>query len=300
MKNLSPSSPPFKLKPPEAAAGCLSGILRSFLCGNSDDRDDADLVIRNRERVEEKTPQSPGIEPIDQLRRELAGFLNERYRPSQIKASASFREVPTYLTKENEEFLLLSFGPEDKGEKKKKNKGSREQKSRRREESKTRRKWTADSKTDDSAPRSVCNREGLESSQRDVVLEAECVTQNSSPVSVLDHADDGGDDDDECDAIPNSTTLEEMNPPTKQQSSRRKLTSNFESFDCAFPPIQRDEDCTKLTKKEKDQASMKEFSQMELRSKEGGEDVVAEIGSELLDLLLNEATLELFKNMVYV
>lgn len=234
MKNLSPSSPPFKLKPPEAAAGCLSGILRRFLCGNSDGSDDAHLVIRNRERVEEKTPQSPGIvarlmgletmpnfssaASTDSIGRSRStnsveswpGFLNERYRPSQIKASASFREVPTYLTKENEEFLLLSFGPEGKGEKKKKKKnkkGSREQKSRRREESKTRRKWSADSKTDDLAPRSVCNREGLESSQRDVVLEAECVTQNSSPVSVLDHADDGGDDDDECDAIPNSTTL---------------------------------------------------------------------------------------------
>ncbi|XP_010920845.1 uncharacterized protein [Elaeis guineensis] len=147
MKFSSPSSSSFDSRSnaaADAAAGCLSGILHRILCGslhssNLREGEEADEIDAAFGRVEQKSMRSPGIvarlmglesmpvypyaasELIGRSRstnslESWPGFLSERSQSPVVRTSISFREVPTYLRQENEDFLLLSFTPDDKEE----------------------------------------------------------------------------------------------------------------------------------------------------------------------------------------
>ncbi|XP_008793135.2 uncharacterized protein LOC103709513 [Phoenix dactylifera] len=140
------SSPSFDSRSNAAAEGCLSGILHRFLCGSlrsygdGEEADEVDAALGQEWRkAEKKATRTPGIvarlmglesmpvcpcaasESIGRSRSTNSletwpGFLSERSRCPPVRTSLSFREVPTYLRQENEDFLLLSFAPDDEGE----------------------------------------------------------------------------------------------------------------------------------------------------------------------------------------
>ncbi|KAG1339090.1 putative transcriptional regulator ATRX [Cocos nucifera] len=147
MKFSSPSSSSFDSRS-NAAAGCLPGILRRILCGSlrssnsreGEEADEIDAGFGREWKVEQRSMRSPGIvarlmgleampvcpyapasELIGRSRstnslESWPGFLSERSQSPPVRTSQSFREVPTYLRQENEDFLLLSFTPDDKEE----------------------------------------------------------------------------------------------------------------------------------------------------------------------------------------
>ncbi|KAG1371566.1 hypothetical protein COCNU_16G006600 [Cocos nucifera] len=142
------SSTSFHLHSNDAAAdGCLSGVLRRFLCGSlrrNDCREGEqghgiDAAFGQEWKVEQKTMPSPGIvarlmglesmpvspcaasELVARSRstnslESWPGFLSERSHSPEFRTSQSFREAPTYLKQENEDFLLLSFTSDDREE----------------------------------------------------------------------------------------------------------------------------------------------------------------------------------------
>lgn len=146
MKFSSPSSSSFDSRS-HAAAGCLSGVVHRILCGSlrssnsreGEEADEIDAAFGREWKAEKETMGSPGIvarlmglesmpvcpyaasELIGRSRsanslESWPGFLSERSQSPPVRTSLSFREVPTYLRQENEEFLLLSFTPDEKEE----------------------------------------------------------------------------------------------------------------------------------------------------------------------------------------
>ncbi|XXG39643.1 hypothetical protein AAC387_Pa01g0553 [Persea americana] len=135
----------------DAAAGCLSGIFRRFLCGNlsvryfnhSKETDREDTENCQDGVAEEKIKPSPsivarlmGLDSMPELgsiplvsnpdsigRSRSVNSINNwlEFGPNQrlhrrVRPTLSFREVPTFLQEENQDFILLCFGS-DGGEK---------------------------------------------------------------------------------------------------------------------------------------------------------------------------------------
>ncbi|XP_068644171.1 uncharacterized protein [Aristolochia californica] len=132
----------------KATAGCLSGILRRFLCGDNvsshvtEDTTYTGYSPFQYEETKEKVEVPPpnlvarlmGLESMPEFdwvprtpntigRSRSANSLHNwidldpaRCGRRRLKSCTSFREIPTFLQLENEDFLLLSFGCEDKGE----------------------------------------------------------------------------------------------------------------------------------------------------------------------------------------
>lgn len=136
----------------DAAAGCFSGILRRFLCGNlsigssnlskEDGREDtANCKVGVAEEKIKPSPPSivarlMGLDSMPELgsippvrnqdsigRSRSMNSINNwfEFDPNQrlhrrVRTSLSFRESPTFLREENQDFILLCFEP-DGGEK---------------------------------------------------------------------------------------------------------------------------------------------------------------------------------------
>ncbi|XP_077213948.1 uncharacterized protein LOC143848778 [Tasmannia lanceolata] len=154
MTKNSPSSVDGSLhKTNNATAGCLSQIIRCLLCAklsspssnNREETKEADSPAQCQDgKNQEKTMTAPspgivarlmGLESMpDELgwispipnsirRRRLEKSLNNwpkfdsmqrQHRP--VRTSMSFRKIPTFLRQENEEFLILSFGSDEREE----------------------------------------------------------------------------------------------------------------------------------------------------------------------------------------
>lgn len=136
---ISSSSSPFDLSSNEATSGCLSGLLRRLRCKNFQHSSlDAENFDANIKEEQKKPPQSPclvarlmGLDtmpvhpytPTESMSRSRStnsadgfyGFLSgKRNWIAKHRTSQSFREEPTFLRKENEDFLVLSFAPDEK------------------------------------------------------------------------------------------------------------------------------------------------------------------------------------------
>lgn len=413
MKNSSPSSSfHFGSNDPAAAAGCLPGILRRFPCGSLRSRnsgegeggeaDEIDAAFGQEFKFEaQKTMPSPGIvarlmglesmpvHPSELIGRTRStnsleswpGFLSERCQSPQVRTSVSFREVPTYLRQENEDFLLLNFASDDREEKMASNgmrrgKGFREMKERksedmdRNEEKKKKKKNKRDEhhqhchkkdapqkNQDEVMVSSICSRKKdvrgkvcrgskaddlikpmkriempimldksgvakkkLENAREKV--EQECSSQDSSPVSVLDLAYN----DDDC-CINTKSPSPDEEKQTKQQSSRKKLSSNFENANGLSPNIglvtfsrdggmsSLDKECKIPRKPERPCSNLLDiwgnicglaeedlknsaWISKEMRRSEGVANIAADLGLEILDLLLCEAACEFSNSTV--
>ncbi|XP_062181271.1 uncharacterized protein LOC133885560 [Phragmites australis] len=152
-------------------------------------------------------------------------------QPLAMQASTSLREKQAYLRQENDEFLLLSFSPEDRSDVKGESFS-----------------LAAAETTGRGERRSDRAKKQGRNGQRRRKLQfsdqaAECDMQNASPVSVLE-ARDGHEESSTtttsssmeevenaelCSA--SSVTVEETQSILKQQSSGRKLRSNFDQID---------------------------------------------------------------------
>ncbi|MQM05723.1 hypothetical protein Taro_038535 [Colocasia esculenta] len=150
----SPS--PYHLNSDAAAAGCFSGILRRLVCGTLDvgsssrnrvaDAGTAGAVLGAAEAPEKagslKPPATPpsapgivarlmGLDSMPELPSAPQGPIGRSRSTGSLEGwpvllpvqthrrSHSFRETPTFLRPENDEFLLLSFSPENGEETKK-------------------------------------------------------------------------------------------------------------------------------------------------------------------------------------
>ncbi|XP_072959399.1 uncharacterized protein [Typha angustifolia] len=364
-----PSSSSFDLNANEATSGCVSGILRRLLCssfhsGCGDEGNGVKFVIQREQTAELKPSQSPNIvarlmgldsmptfpaPPLDAIGRSKstnsieswAGFLGERSHLSPLRTSTSFREVPTFLRQENEEFLLLSFAPDGKGDNfpsnsrksemgfkikvekynqndgsvkesgrersigKKKKKSKRKEEQNCQKENETRRKQSTSSKEMPFMLENSSITKTKFGSSRSKV-EMECISQNSSPVSVLHHPDA----DEEY-----STSDVEETKPLECSRSREVSPSTFESFDCLFrrncQPTRDHEESKRRTKFEvvrpdvsdiwehicelaqEDFCKSRWVSRGTCRSSEEAKEIASTIELELFDHLLCEATSEL-------
>uniref|UniRef100_A0A1D1YKN3 Uncharacterized protein TP_0369 n=1 Tax=Anthurium amnicola TaxID=1678845 RepID=A0A1D1YKN3_9ARAE len=319
--SVSPSS--FHLNSDGAAAGCLSTILRRLICGalniaspTQNPPPDAVAVPGaggTEEAPRPAAPPAPGIvarlmglesmpaappcapyRPIGRSRStgspegwpEFLQPPNSTRSPQQIlpSQSHSFRELPTFLRKENDEFLLLSFTADDgegtstspavvagrgmgrrelekpqsrneaerppekvsrkssqkaAGREKAKAEAGLKPSSRGRDPTKTAtqketRERTVAVKRRDGKDRKDRKEEERKSSSgcSKTMVEPEpdqCSSQNSSPVSVLDHLPES---DGECltDASIPISDAEEEEEQSCAASSRRKLSSELDCF----------------------------------------------------------------------
>ncbi|KAJ6838989.1 uncharacterized protein M6B38_316905 [Iris pallida] len=260
---LSPSSSSFNLSSNDsvASAGCLSGILSRFACGNIHNVA-VEQVATGLVQEQEKPlpPACPGLvarlmglesmpvlsdttsSTTSSVRRSRStnsteswnGFLSGLHKNWAAKSgtsSQSFRETPTFLRAESEDFLILSFSPEDNADAplfnrvepkldcRETKEAKNSEKKRRKNEKRVAGKESAlERKNKDNnvgSPKGSCygkshkkmmNAEGppkkpmkqRNMSDRSIStkksshnatrkLELECSSQNSSPVSVLDH-----------------------------------------------------------------------------------------------------------------
>ncbi|KAM3406810.1 hypothetical protein ACQJBY_000714 [Aegilops geniculata] len=179
--------------------------------------------------------------------------------------SASFRDRPTYLRRENDEFLLLSFSPDDdggddrdaagwprsdddddtetagsrRGNGKRVVDGDGAKKQRRGRRRLPRRRRRCDEEAESEPGRS----------RRPAAAAEECGLENSSPVSVLEARD--GQEEESTTTTTSSSSVEEMEPcspssdrgetrpaPRKQlqRSRRRLLQANSDNLGGALPP----------------------------------------------------------------
>lgn len=234
MKMKSPSSNSFQFSSHshEHTFGCVSAILHHFRC-----RQRIPIHENYNEVVELSTgdtkAQSPNIVarlmgldsmPIlpNSTDSNLPGILTERTNASPSKSSVSFHEKPIYLREENEEFLILSFTPDENGNNNLSNWGnctSNTRNTRRNRRKQSREKCVRDScekKENFRKLQRVRKKNGIVKCEENGELplifdlekikliqrkvETESLSQNSSPVSVLDLPETH----DECPTEPNS------------------------------------------------------------------------------------------------
>lgn len=234
MKMKSPSSNSFQFSSHshEHTFGCVSAILHHFRC-----RQRIPINENYNEVVELSTgdtkAQSPNIVarlmgldsmPIlpNSTDSNLPAILTERTNASPAKSSVSFHEKPIYLREENEEFLILSFTPDENGNENLSNWGnctSHTRNTRRYRRKQSREKCVRDScekKENFRKLQRVRKKDGIVKCEENGELplifdlekikliqrkvETESLSQNSSPVSVLDLPETH----DECPTEPNS------------------------------------------------------------------------------------------------
>ncbi|KAK1320613.1 hypothetical protein QJS10_CPA03g01226 [Acorus calamus] len=209
---VSPSSPPPNPNPsPPNPKGCLSAVLRRVLCGTTTNNNNKKKPIKtdptptttttHKDQTvddDKGSPSSPvsaapnivarlmGLDPMPVYSPLSPPRLGRRSRSansvdwhalllvpsSQFASSASFREVPTYLRRENDEFLLLSF---EKVEEKAKDDSKRDQEKMKRRDGGGRAKEA----------RFERRRRRKKRRKRRIELVKNC-SENSSPVSVLE------------------------------------------------------------------------------------------------------------------
>ncbi|KAJ3688122.1 hypothetical protein LUZ61_017286 [Rhynchospora tenuis] len=259
------------------------------------------------------------------------GILTERSNASSINSSVSFHEKPIYLREENDEFLVLSFTPDENVEEslpnwgkcrlstaveRKKRRIQRKQNGEkclgdRCEKKENYTKLQRDQKDESMAKHDkngelplILDLERIKMIQRKI--ETECLSQNSSPVSVLDLPETS----DEYPTEPNSPNSGAI-PHAKNQSSRRKLSSNFENLEgsfssrnCQANEVSNFQTCCRTTSC--DSTIVKYYVEEDLKNSVWvereimkpayAEEIAIEIGIKILDLLLSEATDEICSN----
>ncbi|XBJ22552.1 hypothetical protein VPH35_000928 [Triticum aestivum] len=182
--------------------------------------------------------------------------------------SASFRDRPTYLRRENDEFLLLSFSPDDDGSDDRDAAGWPRSDDDDETAVSRRGKRTVDGDGDGAKkqrrgrrrlPRRRCGDEEAESepgrSRRPVAAAEECGLENSSPVSVLEARD--GQEESSTTTTTSSSSVEELEPcsPSSdggetrpaarqlQRSRRKLLQANSDNFGGDPPPAAANPSC---------------------------------------------------------
>ncbi|KAM0948129.1 hypothetical protein DsansV1_C07g0075051 [Dioscorea sansibarensis] len=251
----------------DTAMGCLSGIMRRLLCHNAAARQavrEAKQVSRELcNEAEQKPAPSPGLvarlmgldsmpvfpyTPPSSMGRSRSTssleswplFLSgERCNESlKMRTSVSFREAPTFLRQENEDFLLLTFTSEPSEEKAKKElkqvKEMKKEKVNRREDKKKikhrGRQINEELLSSKHKQRPSCKRHSRRKAVDSVrtvkktEVEVDFSSQNSSPDSVLD----------------NAFRLDDKYYEDKklvQRSSRKKLSSELDCLQRSTPRI---------------------------------------------------------------
>ncbi|ONK62517.1 uncharacterized protein A4U43_C07F4900 [Asparagus officinalis] len=369
---ISSSSSPFDLSSNEATSGCLSGLLRRLRCKNFRHSSlyvesfDADV-----KEEQKKPPQSPclvarlmGLDtmpvhpytPTESISRSRStnsvdgfnGFLSgKRNWMTNHRTSQSFREEPTFLRKENEDFLVLSFVPDEKSKidcgelKDMKSVKVVEKKGRKGIEGKEsvmekRQSQCEVSKSKTVQKKDLCRKNQLGANnerfhkaikQREEPrrsnskkkradsaakkLETECSSEDSSPVSVLDR---NADIDSEYVIDPNFPISEEENKP-KEEKPRRKLSSELNKAELIRNSNKEGLKIDNVEIKRRKSSEKKEGGSSDIwaqacqlaaddvkksswdfreiwRSENNGE-IAAEIGIEIIDIILNEVLTEL-------
>ncbi|KAJ4804931.1 Ribonuclease H [Rhynchospora pubera] len=351
MKMKSPSSNSIQFVSRQPTFGCASAILRHFLRRHkiSIDENYTEVVELSTSETNAQSPNivarlmgldsmpiSPHTSCLNSVGRSRStnsveswpGILTERSNASSVNSLVSFHEKPIYLREENDEFLVLSFTPDENGEESLSNWGkcrlstAVDRKKRRIQRKQNREKCVSDrceikencrKLRRDQKEKSVAKNdelplildlEKIKMIQRRV--ETECLSQNSSPISVLDLPETN----DEYPTEPNSPNSG-ATPQAKKQSSRRKLSSNFENLEGSFSfsnfqvkevsNLQtncRIASCDSTVVKYYVEEDLKNsvWVEREIMKPVHAEEIAIEIGIKILDLLLSEATAEICSN----
>ncbi|KAJ1695571.1 hypothetical protein LUZ63_012269 [Rhynchospora breviuscula] len=353
MKMKSPSSNSIQFVSRQPTFGCASAILRHFLRRHkiSIDENYTEVVELSTNEMNAQSPNivarlmgldsmpiSPHSSCLNSVGRSRStnsveswpGILTERSNASSVNSLVSFHEKPIYLREENDEFLVLSFTPDENEESlsnwgkcrlstavdRKKRRILRKQNrekcvSGRCEKKENCRKLQRDQKEESMTKHGnngelplILDLEKLKVIQRKV--ETECLSQNSSPVSVLDLPETN----DEYPTEPNSPNSG-ATPQAKKQSSRRKLSSNFENLEGSFSSSNfqvkevsnlqtncRITSCDSTVVKYYVEEDLKNsvWVEREIMKAVHAEEIAIEIGMKILDLLLSEATAEICSN----
>ncbi|KAJ4779359.1 Ribonuclease H [Rhynchospora pubera] len=351
MKMKSPSSNSIQFVSRQPTFGCASAILRHFLRRHkiSIDENYTEVVELSTSETNAQSPNivarlmgldsmpiSPHTSCLNSVGRSRStnsveswpGILTERSNASSVNSLVSFHEKPIYLREENDEFLVLSFTPDENGEESLSNWGNCrlstavDRKKRRIQRKQNREKCVSDrceikencrKLRRDQKEKSVAKNdelplildlEKIKMIQRRV--ETECLSQNSSPISVLDLPETN----DEYPTEPNSPNSG-ATPQAKKQSSRRKLSSNFENLEGSFSfsnfqvkevsNLQtncRISSCDSTVVKYYVEEDLKNsvWVEREIMKPVHAEEIAIEIGIKILDLLLSEATAEICSN----
>ncbi|KAJ4786408.1 Ribonuclease H [Rhynchospora pubera] len=351
MKMKSPSSNSIQFVSRQPTFGCASAILRHFLRRHkiSIDENYTEVVELSTSEMNAQSPNivarlmgldsmtiSPHNSRLNSVGRSRStnsveswpGILTERSNASSVNSLVSFHEKPIYLREENDEFWVLSFTPDENGEEslsnwgkcrlstavdRKKRRIQRKQNrekcvSDRCEKKENYRKLQRDQKEESVAKNDelllILDLEKIKMIQRRV--ETECLSQNSSPVSVLDLPETT----DEYPTEPNSPNSG-ATPQAKKQSSRKKLSSNFENLEGSFSSSNfqikevsnlqtncRITSCDSTVVKYYVEEDLKNsvWVEREIMKPVHAEEIAIEIGIKILDLLLSEATAEICSN----
>ncbi|PKA62690.1 hypothetical protein AXF42_Ash012277 [Apostasia shenzhenica] len=299
-----------------ASSGCIAGVLRRILCRSLRGhgcRDEEDMCGFGTEQVRRRKKKSATAATVgsshgvaesvpaatifrsrsaNSLETGRAAEMLEEQRSCHggalLRSCQSFREVPTFLRKESEEFLVLSFGNDDEAEELK-----LELKELRRAERKQGEKTTMSRNT---------NRETEIQSSVLEEMKLELSSQNSSPVSVLDlHIDADG----ECLASPDSPSAD-LGKRTEEEKSRTdqrrprsgeaegKKTRKWVGEDGGYSALWAN--ICGITERDLNESkwAMKKIINSGEEEEEEVEEIVCSVGQGILDLLLHEAVLHVF------
>lgn len=352
------------------ASGCINGVLHWILCRNLRDRrfiDEEEVVGSRKEghgksEVVAAASSSPGIvarlmgleslpafpyvqpETISRTRSansveawKAPGLLGEQRSGnvgSELRKSQSFREVRSYLRKESEEFLVLSFGDYDECEafelntKKmdigfeqcntKESRGEKKLVEKKRSRNKSvvnsaeiKQSDTKSSvsplgkhfsgsekgmKPNEIAERSSSCRKKISFGQEE--MEMECSSQNSSPVSILDLPLDA---DGDCLTSPDSSisVCKVSMLKSEEEDSRKKVSLEVEDESnkarkCGLVAHDLSDIWAHICRLGEDDLNNSKWFKAKMDKTEEAEEIGYEIGHEILELLVNEAVFDMF------
>ncbi|KAK8947126.1 hypothetical protein KSP39_PZI007174 [Platanthera zijinensis] len=351
MKLAVPSS--FELRSDRAeAAGCITGVLRRILCRSLRERsyrdEDKEVGTRSERRLAKqgkcevarasRTP-SPGLvarlmgletsaafpfaqpEMISRTRSANsaeasigAGKLSEQRSGSHLRKSQSFHEGPSYLRKESEEFLVLTFGDYDDGEaselipmrvdfdvgmeNRNVSRGERKLTEKKRRGNRMREN-DAESNRCDAAKAFVSTSTEKEMEPNEMIvrgrkklcfaqgeMETECSTQNSSPVSVFDLPLQL---DTECLIVPDSSVLVELQKISLEVERESKEAKICEMVAQDLPDIWE-----RICKLGEEDLIKQNWITKKIKESKEAEELGYVIWHDILDLLLHEAVLDMW------
>ncbi|KAG0503230.1 hypothetical protein HPP92_003302 [Vanilla planifolia] len=248
---------------------------------------------------------------------------------SRFMTSQSFRELPTYLRKENEEFLVLCFGIDDNCESSEMNSSKKEllsdpdpndMKESRAEKRSSRNRSTENytntkelsasekaMEPKETAEKSISCRKKLSFTGGEVAVESS--SQNSSPVSVLDHAlDSDGESltspDSSCAgkkaSAPNAeetgsakkVSLDDERPRASFSAAKSKERGAFRTLESEVFARNFSDMLSSVCRLGDDHINKVNWLTSELVKCEEAEEIVAAIAQEILHRLLHEAVVE--------
>lgn len=346
----SPTST-FDFNTDKASTGCLSGLVRRLLCKNlphSALHRTTEEYAAGIDQEPKKPPPSPNLvarlmgldsmpvhpyNPTESFVRSRStnsidgwnGFLSgHKNWAARHRTSHSFREEPTFLRKENDEFLVLSFTPDEKGEEvrpsapsaakakidsaeriaeeatrlKRNERPQIEGKENAIAKSQSRGKIKKEVSALREPKRSTSSKRRSSTSAVLKRTESECSSQNSSPASVLDFQPE----------IDSKYVTDQEDEKPKREKPRRMLSAGLKS-DSYPSPKTEDERSSSAHAENKQQSFVDAWVQIcrlaaeevkrshwgfrEIWKSDDNEQITTMLGLEILDSLLNEVLLEL-------